>query len=198
MSPQKNWPCHLFFKSHLHCRNFEPRQVREPASRYPAPSHEFRLEWRSQTCHDSICKSENASIKKGYLFFWKILAQYFERALCSTLQVPGVGLSPCLGPHLLMFSKRGPAPITRWTSAADLKVTSKLWYPKMPASWRSQIKLWFCQSYFLWSICCNRKMIPSTPPQFQLAPGFMASNLLAWKPKRTYNNHNMGVFKRCR
>ena len=101
-----------------------------------------------------------------------------------------------------------PACILKVTSkpgATDVRVKPSTWetasiqFPKLKDTKSpSQIKLWFCQSYFLWSICCNRKMIPSTPPQFQLAPGFMASNLLAWKPKRTYNNHNMGVFKRCR
>ena len=71
--------------------------------------------------------------KKGVPVLLKDFGTVFWK---STLQVPGVGLSPCLGPHLMMFSKRGPAPITRWTSAADLKVTSKLWYPIPPASWR--------------------------------------------------------------
>ena len=58
---------------------------------------------------DSICKSENANTKTC--------------ARSITSQVPIVGLSPCLGTHLmilLMSSIKGPP------SATDLKVSSDL------------------------------------------------------------------------
>ena len=225
------WPCHMFFKCHPRCRNFEPRQVREPASRISSTISWVQTWMKVSKMSRQHLQIRKCQYKKGVpvllkdfgTVFWKSTLQHFAGSRSWPVTLPRPSPNDVLkeGPSTnnpLNFSSwlegdqqaliSHPACILKVTSkpgATDVRVKPSTWetasiqFPKLKDTKSpSQIKLWFCQSYFLWSICCNRKMIPSTPPQFQLAPGFMASNLLAWKPKRTYNNHNMGVFKRCR